>query len=152
MEIKEYTGEKRLLMPLLLLADEEEAMVLRYLERGTVFVLAENGEICAECTATDEGGGLLEIKNIAVYPRYQGRGYGRALLAFTENFYRDTFRTVQVGTSPANIPFYEKCGFTRSHTIAGFFTQNYTHPIYENGILLTDMLYLKKNLNPTSQN
>lgn len=48
--------------------------------------------------------------------------------------------------SPLTLPFYEKLGFARSHIIPDFFTDNYDHPIYECGILLTDMVYLKKVL------
>ena len=48
--------------------------------------------------------------------------------------------------SPLTIPFYEKCGFTRSHSIKNFFTDNYNHPIYECGIQLVDMIYLQRKL------
>lgn len=48
--------------------------------------------------------------------------------------------------SSLTIPFYEKCGFVRSHSIKDFFTDNYDHPIYEAGIQLVDMIYLQKNI------
>jgi len=55
---------------------------------------------------------------------------------------------LQVGTgdSPLTIPFYEKCGFIRSHKIPNFFTDNYNHPIYEGGVQLIDMVYLQRYL------
>lgn len=55
---------------------------------------------------------------------------------------------MQVGTgdSPLTVPFYEKCGFTRSHVAKNFFTDNYDHPIYECGVLLTDMIYLRRKI------
>ena len=40
--------------------------------------------------------------------------------------------------------FYEQCGFTVSHRIKNFFTDNYDHLIYEDGEQLVDMIYLKK--------
>ena len=40
-------------------------MVERYLEKGTMYVLEDN-DVKAECVVTDEGNGILEIKNIAV--------------------------------------------------------------------------------------
>ena len=49
----------------MLLADEQESMVDRYLEKGNMYVL-EDGNVKAECVVTDEGNGILEIKNIAV--------------------------------------------------------------------------------------
>ena len=122
-------------------------MVERYLEKGTMYVL-EDDEVKAECVVTDEGKGILEIKNIAVVPEYQGKGYGKMLLDFLVRKYTGLYSVLQVGTgdSPLTIPFYEKCGFVRSHTVPRFFTDNYDHPIYEGGIQLVDMVYLQKHL------
>ena len=55
---------------------------------------------------------------------------------------------LQVGTgeSPLTVPFYEKCGFVFSHRIKNFFIDNYDHPIYEDGVLLKDMIYMRKNI------
>lgn len=153
MNIREVAFDKKQYISLLLLADEQENMIERYLSKGTMYVLEDNG-VKGECVVTDEGGGVLEIKNIAVEPAYQGKGYGRALIEFIETKYkekryREKFSVLQVGTgdSPLTVPFYEKCGFTRSHSIRNFFTDNYDHPIYEGGVQLVDMIYLRKNLN-----
>ena len=143
-EIKE---NKKYYLPLLLLADEQESMIDLYLDRGTMFVLEDSG-IKGECVVTDEGNGLLELKNIAVDPAFHGKGYGNALIAFIEEHYRGRFSTLQVGTgdSPLTVPFYEKCGFRRSHVIENFFIHHYDHPIFEAGVQLVDMVYLKKPL------
>lgn len=147
MKIYEIGNSKRKYLPLMLIADEQEDMIEKYLSRGTMYVLDDNG-IKAECVVTDEGGGILEIKNIAAAPGYQRCGYGRMLIEFIERTYKDKFRILQVGTgeSPLTVPFYEKCGFTESHRIRNFFTDNYDHPIVEGGVLLTDMVYLRKEL------
>ena len=52
----------------------------------------------------------------------------------------------RTGESPLTLPFYEKCGFTVSHRIPDFFTKNYDHPIWEAGVLLKDMVYLRRKL------
>ena len=70
MKITKITHNKKAYLPLLLLADEEEAMLDRYLERSTMYVL-DDGGVKAECVVTDEGSGILEIKNLAVEPAYQ---------------------------------------------------------------------------------
>lgn len=147
MKIREVNDNKKQFISLLLLADEQENMVERYLEKGTMYVL-EDDEVKAECVVTDEGKGILEIKNIAVVPEYQGKGYGKMLLDFLVRKYTGLYSVLQVGTgdSPLTIPFYEKCGFVRSHTVPRFFTDNYDHPIYEGGIQLVDMIYLQKHL------
>ena len=147
MRIRDVKEDKKRFLPLLLLADEQEDMIDRYLERGTLYVLEEGG-VKAECVVTDEGGGILEIKNIAVAPTEQGKGYGKTLIAFLARRYAGSHSVLQVGTgeSPLTIPFYEKCGFVRSHRVPNFFTDNYNHPIYEGGVQLVDMVYLQRPL------
>ena len=147
MKITEITENKKEYIDLLLLADEQEDMIDRYLERGKMYVLDDNG-IKSECVVTDEGNGILEIKNIATYPEYQGKGYAKTLIDFIIQTFSDQYSVLQVGTgdSPLTIPFYEKCGFSRSHIIPDFFTENYDHPIYECGIQLVDMVYLRRSM------
>lgn len=148
MKITEIKENKKKYLPLLLLADEQEDMIDRYLEMGKMYVLDDNG-IKAECVVTDEGNGVLEIKNIAVDPCFQKRGYGKTMIKFIENAYSAEFSVLQVGTgdSPCTVPFYEHCGFVRSHIIKNFFINNYNHLIYEDGVQLVDMVYLRKNMN-----
>ena len=147
MMIKEITENKKEYLNLLLLADEQEDMIDRYLDRGRMYVLEDNGVKC-ECVVTDEGNGILEIKNIATEPEFQGKGYAKMLISFIASEYSGRFEVLQVGTgdSPLTIPFYEKCGFVRSHIIPKFFTDNYDHPIFECGIQLVDMVYLQKSI------
>ena len=146
MRIYEVRENKKEYLDLLLLADEQEDMIDRYLDRGRMFVLDDDG-IKGECIVTDEGEGVLEIKNIATAPECRGRGYGRALIDFILRTFKGKYSILQVGTgdSPLTVPFYEKCGFVRSHVIPGFFTDNYDHPIIECGVLLTDMVYLRRS-------
>ncbi len=138
MRIYKVIKEKKRYLDLLLLADEQEDMIDRYLERGTMYVLDDNG-IKAECVVTSETDDILEIKNIAVLPEYQGMGYGKALIEWIKKEYKESHSILQVGTgdSPTTIPFYEKCGFKKSHTIKNFFIDNYDHPIIEGGIHLS---------------
>lgn len=147
MNIREIKENKKQYLSLLLLADEQEDMIDRYIDKGIMYVLDDDGVKC-ECVVTNEGEGILEIKNIATEPQYQGKGYARTMIDFICDKYKDRFSVLQVGTgdSPLTVLFYEKCGFVRSHIIKDFFTDNYNHPIYECGVLLTDMVYLRKNL------
>ena len=147
MEIRKVETDKKQYLRLLLLADEQEDMVDRYLERGTMYVLEDDG-VKAECVVTDEGNGILELKNIAVEPDFHGRGYGKALVEFLIRTYAGQYVTMQVGTgdSPSTIPFYESCGFCRHHLVKNFFTDHYDHPIYEGGVQLVDMVYLQRRL------
>ena len=147
MEVIEVIENKKAYIELLLLADEQEDMIDRYLDKGKMYVLDDNGIKC-ECVVTNEGNGVLEIKNIATVPEYQGKGYAKVLIDFIAKKYKEKYNILQVGTGdiPMSISFYEKCGFVRSHIIPNFFTDNYANPIYENGVQLVDMVCLERAL------
>lgn len=144
MIIKQVMEGKKEYIDLLLLADEQEDMIDKYLERGEMFVLDDAG-IKAECVVTQEGDGVYELKNIAVLPDCQRKGYGKSLIEFLFSHYTHC-RTMLVGTGdvPSSLTFYNKCGFTESHRIKTFFIDNYDHPIFEDGKQLIDMVYLKR--------
>lgn len=147
MQIKEITDNKKQYLDLLLLADEQENMIDRYIDRGTMFVLDDNG-IKGECIVTDQGDGILEIKSLAVYQEYHGCGYGEALIRFVADKYHGQYQVLQVGTgdSPITIPFYEHCGFKQHHRIENFILDNYDNPIYEGGVQLKDMVFLRMDI------
>lgn len=148
MNIFEVKGNKKQYLSLLLLGDEQEDMIDRYLERGTMYALEDNGTVRAVCVVTDEGDGTLELKNLAVDPAHQRQGCGRRMLDFLCKTYHGQYARLLAGTgdSPLTLPFYEACGFSRSHAIPGFFTDHYDHPIFEGGRQLVDMIYLTKAL------
>lgn len=144
MKIKKVMGDKKEYIDLLLLADEQEDMIDRYLERGEMFVLDDNG-IKAECVVTKEADGVYELKNIAVLPGCQRRGYGKALIESLSAHYPGC-EVMYVGTGdcPSILSFYRTCGFSESHRVKNFFVDNYDHPMFEDGKQLIDMVYLKK--------
>lgn len=109
MEIKEIKSNKKQYIDLLLLADEQESMIDRYLERGIMYILIDKGKVRSECVITVENGNTVEIKNIATYPEDQGKGYAKHLINFIAKKYQNKYQILQVGTgdSPLTIPFYE---------------------------------------------
>ena len=147
MRIFEVSDNKKHYLPLLLLGDEQESMIERYLDRGTLYAL-DDGGIKAVCVVTGEGDGVLELKNLAVEPAFQRMGYGRRMVEFLKARYAGEYSVLLAGTgdSPLTLPFYESCGFTRSHIVKNFFTDHYDHPIFEGGTQLVDMVYLKLEL------
>lgn len=141
--------DKKRYLPLLLIGDEQEYMIDRYLERGEMAVMQNRaGAPVAVAVVTDEGNGILELKNLAVHPLFQRKGYGRRMIAYLCGHYKNRFHTLLAGTgdSRQTLSFYKHCGFSYSHTVAGFFTENYDHPIVEDGKVLKDMIYLKRTI------
>lgn len=145
MQFYEVTRDKKRFLDLLLLADEQEEMIDRYLERGKLFVLEEDGIVQTVCVLTDEGAGTAEIKNLATRPEAQRQGYGRAMVQEMVRRLRGHYVRLRVGTgeSPLTLPFYEACGFERVDVIRDFFTDHYDHPIVEAGVILRDMVILE---------
>lgn len=140
--------QKRAYSDLLLLADEQWDLVEEYLDRGEMWAVVEQGVVRAECVVTDEGEGLVEVKNLAVAPAFQRQGLGRALVRFVQNTYASSFKRLRIctGDSPLTVPFYENCGLSVVHRVPDYFTKHYDHPIYEAGRLLTDLVVLEMEL------
>ena len=148
MDIRKVSGNKKDYIDLLLLADEQESMIDRYLEAGDMFVLDDNG-IKAECVVTKQAFGVYELKNIAVLPQCQRKGYGKRLVEFVLSHYPDcAVMFVGTGDCPSTLGFYHNCGFLESHRVKNFFIDHYDHPIFEDGIQLADMVYLKREVSP----
>ncbi|WP_246872875.1 GNAT family N-acetyltransferase, partial [Pantoea ananatis] len=96
MTIDEVTENKKIYLPLLLLADEQEDMIDRYLASGRMFRLWDNGVKCiAVVTRLNET--ECELKNMATCPADQGN-YGRAMLAYLAETFLKACKTMYVGT------------------------------------------------------
>ena len=79
MKIEIITHNKKQYLDLLLLADEQENMIDKYLANGDMFALFDDDlrSICVVVAINDE---TCELKNIATYQKYQGKGYAKALI------------------------------------------------------------------------
>ena len=124
-------------------------MIDKYLDRGVLFALYDI-DLKSICVVTDEGGGVSEIQNLATYPQYQKKGYGRYLVNRVCDCYKGTGAAMIVGTGDIHtaLSFYENCGFIFSYRIENFFPEHYDKPMYEEGILLKDKVYLTRTLAP----
>ncbi len=65
MEIRLETINKKRFLPLLLIGDEQEDMIDRYLLSGDLYVGAVSGRDMAVCVVSQTGRDAVEIKNIA---------------------------------------------------------------------------------------
>jgi ribosomal protein S18 acetylase RimI-like enzyme len=144
MEINKIIQNKEKFMDLLLLGDEQESMIKKYLYRGELFVLYD-GDLKTVSVITKENENIYEIKNIATYKKYQGKGYGKIMIKHIIDKFKNKCKLLLVGTGENDkiISFYKNCGFVYSHTVKDFFVNNYDHKIFEEGKQLKDMIYLK---------
>lgn len=147
LRIEKITENKKQFLDLLLLADEQENMIDKYLPGGDLFALYD-GDLKSVCVVVPVNSQTCELKNIATCEKYQGKGYGTILINHITAHYKTNYRTMLVGTgeTPGILKFYQNCGFEMSHRVKNFFTDNYDHPMFDGDIQLVDMVYLKKDL------
>lgn len=143
-EIREEVFNRTRHLELLLMGDESEEMIARYISRATLFAASDGNLPVAVCAFTHEPSSTIEIKNLAVAPQYRRRGLGRRMLAHVERLFPKHTIMLGTGETPSTLRFYHNCGYRYSHRIERFFTDNYPHPIIEEGVTLRDMIYLVK--------
>lgn len=97
MKVKKILSNKKQFLDLLLLADEQEDMIDKYLDYGEMFALYDN-DLKSICVVMQKDSTTYELKNIATYKKYQGKGYGKALVKYIFAYYKDKCKTIIVGT------------------------------------------------------
>lgn len=143
-DIVEIKSDKKRFLPLLLVGDESEEMIDRYLPQGNLYVGLSGEATVAVCVTLEIDPATVEVKNLAVDAGFRRRGVGRKMLEHIEGLNRGKTVVLGTGETPSTLRFYEGCGYRQSGRIPGFFTDNYPEPIIEEGVTLRDMLYLKK--------
>ncbi|WP_319562329.1 GNAT family N-acetyltransferase [Marispirochaeta sp.] len=148
MDIKIINENKDDFMDLLLLGDEQENMIKKYLYKGNLFALYDN-DLKTISVVTKEDDETYEIKNLATYEKYHGKGYGTHMLEFIIEEFKSKCKRLSLGTGDISsiLSYYKKFGFVYSHTIKNFFVDNYDHEMFEDGKQLVDMIYLKLEYN-----
>ncbi|HGA1022384.1 TPA: GNAT family N-acetyltransferase [Bacillus cereus] len=137
-------------MELLLLADPSIKVVNGYLKKGECFVLKKDTVTVGIMILIPTCPETIEIINIAVSEKEQGKGYGKYLLGFAIDYAKkEEYKTIEIGTGNSSLMqlgLYQKCGFRITSVDKDFFLRNYNEEIYENGIQCMDMIRLTQNL------
>ena len=144
--VKEIAHNKENFMDMLLIGDEEEKMILKYLKASNLYALYDSEILKSICAVLKTSKNTVEIKNLATYPKFQNQGCASFLLKFIFKKYKNFNIILGTGENEKTLNFYKKRGFIEYTRIRDFFIQNYPHPIIENGVQLKDMIYLKKDL------
>jgi len=135
---------------LLLMADDAVEAIDKYIYHSQIFICEIDNRQIALYVLKINNDQTAEIKNLAVIPEFRGFGIGTFLINHAiENLTSKGIKTLFVGTgetSEGPLKLYRKLGFTDYTVIKDFFIDNYPRPIYENGILLRDMIVLKRDL------
>ena len=151
LDIREaHKDELATLFPLLLLAEPSES-ALRWSLRNlsdTAYRMDLDGELAGAATMRWRRE-PCEMVELAVLPQRQGEGLGKKFVAWLVAEAQRRGKTeIIVGTSStsaANLIFYQKCGFRVDHVRQDYFWY-YDAPVYENGLIVRDMLVFRFDL------
>lgn len=131
---------------LLFRADPSKKLIQDYLQAGMLFARSKDGHPIAVMVLQELSPDKLEIKNIAVDPRFENRGIATKLLQDAVHFAKvHHYQQLQIGTGSTSFKqlyLYQKIGFRVTEIKRNFFVKNYGQPIHENGLLLRDVLVL----------
>ena len=147
--VRQLLKDEKIPYDLLLLADETIEAIDKYIKDSEIYIFESAKKIIAIYVLQVISKDKIEIKNIAVDRKYQGQGIGKFLLRDAANKAKEKgFKTIIIGTGDASkqLYLYQKEGFEIYGIKKNFFINNYTEPIYENGILLKHMIMLKKTI------
>lgn len=137
-------------LDLLLLADPSEEMIMGYLQRGTCYIAEDENSVIGVFVLLPTRPGTIELVNVAVIKRHQGKGIGKKLVMFAIDKARESgYQSIEIGTGNSSIgqlALYQKCGFRIIGIDPDFFITHYSEEIYENGIQCRDMIRLKLDL------
>ncbi|MDR2533849.1 MAG: GNAT family N-acetyltransferase [Tannerellaceae bacterium] len=140
---------------LLLLADETREAINKYLFDSDVYIAKVDKETVGVFCLLPRNEETIELMNIAVSSEMQNNGIGSNLMSGIEHIARQgKYKAIIVGTADCGfkqIRFYEKNGYSRYDLKKNFFLEKYSEPIYENGVMLKDMVMLKKLIIHESQ-
>ena len=148
MHIHEVRTDKKRYLPLLLLADEQESMIDRYLDRGRLFVLEDCGvknrlrgdRRGKRRRRGQKSGHRAGSTTAGLWPRHAGL-CRRGLPAGAHG------PAGRDGRQPADPSLLREMRVPPlAYRQKNFFTDHYDHPIYEGGRQLIDMIYLRKPL------
>ena len=150
MNIQPFTSVSEAQYELLLSADPSPVMVASYVNRALKFAAQIDNKLVGVLLLLPTHPQTLEIVNLAVSQCHQNQGIGTQLLQFAENWaHQKHYRTLEIATGSTSfgpLYLYQKQGFRITSIERDFFSQNYPQTIWENKLILKDLIRLQKTL------
>jgi len=135
---------------LLLLADPSRKLVEEYIKTWDIRGAYLDKEIVGVYVLIKKGTNTLEIINIAVDEKFQGKGiWTMMIMNIIQQARSQWLEKLEIWTwnsSIAQLALYQKCWFKIKNIDKGFFLRHYDTPIIENGIPCTDMIHLEMEI------
>lgn len=148
--ISELKDKKAIPFDLLLMADPSRRSIDKYISEAIVYTADLNGRTIGCYVLCEVDKESIEMKNIAVDEKFQGKGIGTILLNDAMKRAKlSGWKKMIIGTGNSSIGqlyLYQKVGFRMTEIKADYFKINYSEPIIENGIECRDMIMLIREL------
>ena len=148
--IKKLDKNEEGLSELLLMADPSYDMIKKYIDKCICYGIYLGNELVGQYSILNIKKDIMEIMNISVNEKYQGRGLGKQLIFHAINFAKEEkAKILEIGTGNSSInqlKLYQKCGFRINGIYKDYFKLNYDEEIFENDIRCIDMIRLSINL------
>jgi ribosomal protein S18 acetylase RimI-like enzyme len=136
-------------MALLRTADESLPRVIRYMNTCTPFVGLVQGKPVANALV-EKKPDCWDIVILAVAEEYQGKGYGRELLAYVMDYVRSQgVRYVEIGCGNADIrlqAMFQKAGFRFYAILHDYLLEDNKAAVVVSGILNRDRIRFRADL------
>ena len=111
--IKKEKDNKEQYLDLLLETDSEKEIIEKYLKDGELFVLTYKEEVVCVAVVSKIDEDTVELKKIITKKEYRRQGYGKKMLKYLTDNYKQKYEKMIVGTKEDSIPFYVKQGFDK---------------------------------------
>ena len=149
-KIKKLEENEQIPYELLFDADPSMELIERYIKTSDVFIARVQNKIIGVYVLCPVNLDQVEIKNIAVRDTYQGKGVGKLLLAdASAQSSAKGYKELIIGTGNSSVGqlyLYQKSGFEIFEIKWNFFIDNYSQPLFENGIQVKHMIMLSKKI------
>ncbi|WP_194775873.1 GNAT family N-acetyltransferase [Pararhodonellum marinum] len=150
LNIHQWKEGEEVPIDLLLLADPSQRQIEIYLNQSQLFLATIEGNLVGVYVIMAINARAIEIKNVAVDPKWQGMGIGTALLRHAkETIKKKGFRMARIATADTSLNqlrLYKKLGFSELNRVKDYFLNHYPQPLYENGQQCRDQVILEMTL------
>lgn len=150
MHIRKLTSDETPPMTLLLLADPSIKVIDSYLAQSDCYIAENDNLVLGTYVLLPLNQQVIELKNLAVDPREQGKGIGQTLISHALKIAKTQgFQRIEVGTGNSSfkpLALYRKMGFYQTSVDKNFFLRHYSTPIFENGVQCCDLIQLSYHL------
>lgn len=147
MKIRKLKANEPLPWALLLDADESRKEVMKYLQRGELWLAEINGKIVGEMVLLQTSKEVVEIMNIATDVKMRSKGIGTKLLRRARQRAKVLgAKRLEVGTGNSSfrqLQFYQRFGFRIFGVKPNFFVGRYRRTYKTNGVVLRDMICMQ---------